>query len=106
MTYLSNGLQIHVQSVVTADLTLKVGGATQTITVTPEGTMLQAEDASLGQTISSESMNDLPLNGRNWISLATLATGSYLTGGTQHHQSLRQRRRARTGRLPRQRRQQ
>jgi hypothetical protein len=82
MTYLSTGLQIHVQSVVTADIRLTVGGAAQTITVTPETTMLQAEDASLGQTVSTESMNDLPLNGRNWISLATLASGSYLTGGT------------------------
>ncbi len=81
-TYVATGLEIHVQSVVTADVSLAVGASTQTITVTPDANMLQAEDASLGQTVSSESMNDLPLNGRNWISLGTLAAGSYLTGGT------------------------
>ena len=81
-TYLSNGIQIHVQNVLTVDIAMEVGGAAQTVTVTTETAMLQAEDASLGQTVGSESMNDLPLNGRNWISLATLASGSYLTGGT------------------------
>ncbi|HKE23106.1 MAG TPA: TonB-dependent receptor [Bryobacteraceae bacterium] len=81
-TYLATGIEIHVQAVITADVALEVGGAAQTVTVIPEATMLQAEDASLGQTVSSESMNDMPLNGRNWISLATLASGSYLTGGT------------------------
>ena len=80
-TYVAR-MQIHVQSVVTLDVAMAVGAAGQTVTVTPDATMLQAEDASLGQTVSSESMNDLPLNGRNWISLATLASGSYLTGGT------------------------
>ena len=82
ITYVATGIEIHVQRAVTIDVSLSVGGSTQTITVTPETTMLQAEDASLGQTIGTESMNDLPLNGRNWISLGTLATGSYLTGGT------------------------
>jgi hypothetical protein len=81
-TYVINRIQIHVQRVMTIDISLSVGGAAQTVTVTPETTMLQAEDASLGQTVSSEEMNDLPLQGRNWISLATLASGSYLTGGT------------------------
>jgi hypothetical protein len=81
-TYLSQSLQVHVQRVVTVDIALTLGGSTQTVTVMPEATMLQAEDASLGQTVGSESMNGLPLNGRNWISLGTLAAGSYLTGGT------------------------
>src|SRR5215472_7210192 len=80
--YQSQTLQVHVQRVVTVDIALTLGGSTQTVTVMPEATMLQAEDASLGQTVGSESMNGLPLNGRNWISLGTLAAGSYLTGGT------------------------
>src|SRR5215472_16437023 len=82
ITYVATGIELHVQRAVTIDVSLSVGGSAQTITVTPETTMLQSEDASLGQTIGTESMNDLPLNGRNWITLATLASGSYLTGGT------------------------
>ena len=81
-TYVSHNIEVHVQTVVTVDMALTLGGASQTVTVMAETAMLQAEDASLGQTVGSESMNDLPLNGRNWISLGTLAAGSYLTGGT------------------------
>jgi len=81
-TYVSHNIDVHVQSVVTIDIALTLGGSSQTVTVMAETAMLQAEDASLGQTVGSESMNDLPLNGRNWISLGTLAAGSYLTGGT------------------------
>ena len=80
--FASTGVEVHVQSVATVDVSLALGNAAQTVTVTPDATMLQSEDASLGQTVSTEEMNDLPLNGRNWISLATLASGSYLTGGT------------------------
>jgi hypothetical protein len=80
--YLSQNLEVHVQRVVTVDIALTLSGSAQTVTVMPESTMLQAEDASLGQTVGTESMNGLPLNGRNWISLGTLAAGSYLTGGT------------------------
>ena len=81
-TYVIPGIQVHVQSVVTADVTLSVGALSEVVTVTAAMPLLQAQDASLGQTMSTRSVNDLPLNGRNWISLATLAPGSYLTGGT------------------------
>ena len=37
--------------------------------------MLQAEDASVGQVIDQRSVNDLPLNGRNFTFLAQLAAG-------------------------------
>ena len=81
-TYVTHNIEVHVQRVVTVDIPLTLGGSAQTVTVMAETAMLQAEDASLGQTVGTESMNDLPLNGRNWISLGTLAAGSYLTGGT------------------------
>jgi hypothetical protein len=81
-TYVTHNIEVHVQRVVTADIALTVGVSAQTVTVMSETAMVQAEDATLGQTIGTESMNDLPLNGRNWISLATLASGSYLTGAT------------------------
>ncbi len=79
--YVATGITVHVQNVVTVDVSLEVGNVTQTLTVTAALPLLQAQDASLGQTIDSRAVNDLPLNGRNWITLATLAPGSYLTGG-------------------------
>src|SRR5579864_7034643 len=80
--YVAAGLQVHIQTVVTADVSLTVGATGEVITVTSAAPMLQAQDASLGQTIATRAVNDLPLNGRNWIALANLAAGSYLTGGT------------------------
>lgn len=80
--YVAAGLQVHIQTVVTADVSLTVGAASEVITVTSAAPMLQAQDASLGQTLATRAVNDLPLNGRNWIALANLAAGSYLTGGT------------------------
>ena len=80
-TYVATGIEVHVQNVVTADVPLSVGMVNDVLTVTSALPLLQAQDASLGQTIASRSVNDLPLNGRNWLTLAQLSAGSYLIGG-------------------------
>lgn len=74
-----NNVEVHVQNSVTADVILQVGSVSEEITVTSAVPLLQAEDASIGETITSVPVNDLPLNGRNWLSLAQLAPGSYYT---------------------------
>lgn len=81
-TYVGSGIQVHVQSVVTADVSLAVGAVTETVNVTTAVPLLQAQDASLGQTIATRPVNDLPLNGRNWLSLSQLSAGSYVVNGS------------------------
>ena len=81
-SYEVTGIQVHVQNVVTADVSLAVGTVTEVLTVTSATPLLQAQDASLGQTIASRAVNDLPLNGRNWLTLAQLSAGSYIFGGS------------------------
>ena len=81
-TYVGSGIQVHVQSVVTADVSLAVGAVNETVNVTAAPPLLQAQDASLGQTIATRPVNDLPLNGRNWLSLSQLSAGSYVVGGS------------------------
>jgi hypothetical protein len=81
-TYVLAGVEVHVQNVVTADVPLALGEVSQQVSVTSEVPLLQAQDASLGQTIPSAQVNDLPLNGRNWLSLAQTAAGSYATSGS------------------------
>ena len=44
--------------------------------MTAAAPLLQAENAAVGQTITSQTVNDLPLNGRNWTSLPQLAAGT------------------------------
>jgi hypothetical protein len=57
------------------DLALDVGNVEQAIEVTAAIPLLQTENASVGQVISSEAVNALPLNGRNFVQLAILAPG-------------------------------
>jgi hypothetical protein len=80
--YISSGIQVHVQTVITADVALEVGSRTEVVSITAAAPLLQAQDATLGQTVATRSVNDLPLNGRDWRALANFAPGSYLTGGT------------------------
>jgi hypothetical protein len=78
----SKDIQVHVQTVVTADVSLEVGSRAEVVNVTSTAPLLQAQDATLGHSVATRSVNDLPLNGRDWRVLANLAPGSYLTGGT------------------------
>jgi hypothetical protein len=57
------------------DLALTVGSQSQTVTVTAEAPLLNQADASIGDVISTESVADLPLNGRTPEVLAELSVG-------------------------------
>lgn len=81
-TYVETGIQVHVQNVDTEDITLAVGAVSQSVTVTSAAPLLQAQDASVGQTIPEASVDDLPLNGRNWFSLAQTSAGAIAPANT------------------------
>jgi hypothetical protein len=55
------------------DLKLEVGQVNETVRVKGTTPLLQTEDATAGQVIDNQKIIDLPLNGRNWLQLATLA---------------------------------
>ena len=57
------------------DVTLDVGAAAETITVTSAVAALETTSSTMSQTIENKRMVDLPLNGRNPFALATLAPG-------------------------------
>ncbi len=81
-TYVDTGIQIHIQNIVTADVPLVPGSVNQQVTVTSAVPLLQAQDATLGQTVPTQQINDLPLNGRNWLSLTQLSAGTYTGPGS------------------------
>jgi len=58
------------------DLTVQVGSAQQTVEVTAVAPALQSDSSSIGQLISSNAVENLPLNGRNFIRLAQLVPGA------------------------------
>src|SRR5258705_10335939 len=64
---------VEVGQSVRIDITLQVGDVSQTIEVTGETPLLQAETSSIGQVVEERKANELPLNGRNVFNLITLA---------------------------------
>lgn len=70
------GVVVEVSQNVNADASLQVAAAGQTVTVSEQGaTMLQTEDAAVGQTVNRTYVNDLPLITRGVFDLAYLAPG-------------------------------
>jgi len=68
-------LEVAVGQHLLVNIQLKPGAATETVEVTTAPPLLQTEEASVGQVITQESVNSLPLNGRNFTFLAQLGAG-------------------------------
>ena len=62
------------------DVTLEVGNTTQSVEVTGDAALINTENASVGQTITTKEVEDLPLNGRTPLVLASLSIGVLATG--------------------------
>jgi hypothetical protein len=67
------------------DFALQVGELNQTVEVTAQTPLLQAETSSLGQVIDQKETNNLPLNGRNPMSLVALVPSVVPQGGSQNN---------------------
>jgi hypothetical protein len=66
---------VNVQEQARADFRLVAGAITETVEVTGAAPQLQTQDASVGTVATSQQVNDLPLNGRNYTFLAQLGAG-------------------------------
>jgi len=71
---------IFVQQTTRVDITLAVRGKDETITVTSDVPLLQAETSSLGQVVEERNADELPLNGRNVFSLVEVAPSVVMQG--------------------------
>ena len=74
-TTTQQNLTVAVSQNLRVNVELKTGATTQTIEVTAAPPQLQTEDASVGQVVNGQSVNNLPLNGRNFTFLAQLSAG-------------------------------
>lgn len=84
-----NGIVLHVQDRIAQNLALQVGSVDQVITVTAEGTNINATDASVSTIVDRNFGENLPLNGRSFQSLIGLAPGVVFVssaGGTDSGQ--------------------
>jgi hypothetical protein len=73
MTVNSTNVEIQVQQSVRLDLTLQVGQVNQSVEVSAAADLLQAENATVGTVVETKSITELPLNGREYLNLVTLA---------------------------------
>ncbi len=56
------GIQVAVATNLRVDVTLEVGSATESLTVTAEAPLLQTEDATQTHTLTGSQVGDLPIN--------------------------------------------
>jgi hypothetical protein len=89
------GIELQINQTAAVTLPLAAGAATDTVQVTGDQPLLNTETVSLGEVIGAQEAEDLPLDGRQFVSLLELVpgtapisvsqTGGYITigaGGT------------------------
>lgn len=74
-TYEQTGVTLEVNQVGTVNVTLQVGSTVQTVQVSGAAPILNTQNAHLGQTITGNSIRELPLVGRDATKLISLAPG-------------------------------
>ncbi len=93
----SKNLNLQVDEARELDFTLVPATVVTTVAVSGEAVAVETTNPSLGQVITSQEVSQLPLNGRNFVQLATLTAGataetnpgSFFTGATDSEVSAR-----------------
>ena len=94
-------MMVQVGQNIRIDVTLQPGEANQTITVSGAPPQLDTTSATLGGTLSNQTINDLPLNGRNYVNLLPLRPGVIIYPGQRRNRPEHRRPSRREQRLPR-----
>ncbi len=69
------GITVGIQEQVRVDFTLQAGAVAEEVLVTGESPLLQTSSGTVGETLKSGAIEDLPINGRDYTSLARLVAG-------------------------------
>ena len=70
------GLQLQVGQQVVVNLQMLPATLQESVTVTGEAPLVNVTQSNLGSRVSAEQVENLPLNGRNWVDLTLLSAGS------------------------------
>ena len=78
-TVARSSVQLLVGQTVTINLQMAPSALQETVTVTGEAPLINTVGSSLGGNIDPRQVQELPVQGRNWMALAMLAPGSRMT---------------------------
>ena len=79
------GINLLVGQTINADMQMKPSTIQETVTVTAEAPLIEVSTSALGGNIDPAQVQELPVQGRNWMALALLAPGSRTTPGNQNN---------------------
>ncbi|MGB8323435.1 MAG: carboxypeptidase-like regulatory domain-containing protein, partial [Candidatus Acidiferrum sp.] len=74
-------VQVEVGKDSRVDAVLQTGSQTETITISEDAPMMDTTSTTLGGTITNQTINEIPLNGRNYQNLLTLRPGTTVYPG-------------------------
>lgn len=69
-------IKLDTQQVARLDFTLKPGAIVESVDVSATAALLDSETSTVGQVINTKQIVDLPLNGRNYLTLSLLTAGT------------------------------
>jgi hypothetical protein len=77
------GAVLSVDQKLRVNLSLKAGAVTSTVTVSAQAIALDTDTEALSQLIGTQQVQQLPLNGRNFMQLLLVTPGAVTVGGEQ-----------------------
>jgi hypothetical protein len=75
-------IELQVSQIARMDFSLQVGNVNETVEVQAQAAELQTESTALGAVVENRRIEELPLNGRNYLQLAALVPGATNYGPT------------------------
>lgn len=72
-SFTQSNVQLQVQQSARIDIGLQVGQVTESVEVSAQAALLSSENATVGTVIENKRIVELPLNGRNYLQLVSLA---------------------------------
>ena len=72
-TITQNDVELQIQQSARLDFTLQVGELSQTVEVSGTAALIATENATVGTVIENKRIIEMPLNGRNFLQLASLS---------------------------------
>jgi hypothetical protein len=79
----TSAFALDVDQKVRVNVQMKLGAVTETVEVDSQALGLDTDSSEIGQLVSQKQVEELPLNGRNFMQLLLLGAGAVTVGGEQ-----------------------